>query len=189
VTPPDKPSAGSGNSAVTRIAANVTTNAAANSETQTKQPDAAPMHVKSTTRAKTQTQTEESTAPLPNPLAVASANDSNLSGLMASASSSVHKPSLATVRISQGVSQGLLIKRVQPKYPPAALAVRAQGAVQIEATINKEGNVTNLKVLSGDPVLARAALDAVRQWRYKPYYLNGDPVEIQTQITVNFKTN
>ena len=103
--------------------------------------------------------------------------------------SSLPKPSLATLRISQGVSQGLLIKRVQPKYPPAALAVRAQGAVQIEATINKEGNVTNLKVLKGDPVLARAAVEAVRQWRYKPYYLDGDPVEIETQITVNFKTN
>jgi protein TonB len=108
---------------------------------------------------------------------------------MSSASTNVPKPTLATVRISQGVSQGLLIKRVQPKYPQAALAVRAQGAVQIEATINKEGNVTNLKVLSGDPVLARAALEAVRQWRYKPYYLDGAPVEIETQITVNFKAN
>jgi protein TonB len=182
---PDKPSAGVGNSPVIRIAANI----APNSESETKQPDSAPMHVKSTTRPKTQGQAEETAPALPSPLAVASANDRNLSGLMASASSSVHRPSLATVRISQGVSQGLLIKRVQPKYPPAALAVRAQGAVQIEATINKEGNVTNLKVLSGDPVLARAALEAVRQWRYKPYYLDGDPVEIQTQITVNFKTN
>jgi protein TonB len=179
--PPDKPSAGVGDSPVIRIAANP--------EPETKQPDAAPIHVKSTTRAKTQAKAEESAPPLPSPLAVASANDRNLSGLMASASSSVPKPSLATVRISQGVSQGLLIKRVQPKYPPAALAVRAQGAVQIEATINKEGNVTNLKVLSGDAVLARAALEAVRQWRYKPYYLDGDPVEIQTQITVNFKAN
>jgi periplasmic protein TonB len=183
--PPDKPSAGVGNSPVIRIAANVD----ANSEPGTKQPDSAPMHVKSTTRAKTQAQAEESAPALPSPLAVASANDRNLSGLMASASSSVPRPSLATVRISQGVSQGLLIKRVQPKYPPAALAVRAQGAVQIEATINKEGNVTNLKVLSGDPVLAHAALDAVRQWRYKPYYLDGEPVEIQTQITINFKAN
>jgi periplasmic protein TonB len=87
------------------------------------------------------------------------------------------------------VSQGLLIKRVQPKYPSAALAVHTEGAVQIQATINKEGTVTNLKVLSGDPVLAHAALEAVRQWRYKPYYLDGDPVEIQTQITVNFKAN
>jgi protein TonB len=179
--PPDKPSAGVGNSPVIRIAAD--------SEPGTKQPDSAPIHVKSTTRAKTQAQAEESAPLLPSPLAVASANDRNLSGLMASASSSVPKPTLATVRISQGVSQGLLIKRVQPKYPSAALAVRAQGAVQIEATINKEGNVTNLKVLSGDPVLARAALEAVRQWRYKPYYLDGDPVEIQTQITVNFKAN
>jgi periplasmic protein TonB len=184
VAPPDKPSAGVADSSVTRIAANI----AASPEPETKEPDSTPIRVK-TTRAKTPAQGEESAPPLPSPLAVASANDHNLSGLMASASSSVPRPSLATVRISQGVSQGLLIKRVQPKYPPAALAVRAQGAVQIEATINKEGNVTNLKVLSGDPVLARAALEAVRQWRYKPYYLDGDPVEIQTQITVNFKAN
>jgi protein TonB len=148
------------------------------------------MHVKSNAqKAKTRAQAEESAPPLPSSLTGASANDSNLSGLMSSASSSVPSPSLATVRISQGVSQGLLIKRVQPKYPPAALAVHAQGAVQIEATIDKEGNVTNLKVLSGDSVLARAALEAVRQWRYKPYYLDGDPVEIQTEITVNFKAN
>src|SRR3984893_1312836 len=184
VAPPDKPSAGVADSPVIRIAANI----AAIPEPATKQPHDAPIHVKPP-RAKTPAQGEESAPPLPSPLAVASANDHNLSGLMASASSSVPRPSLATVRISQGVSQGLLIKRVQPKYPPAALAVRAQGAVQIEATINKEGNVTNLKVLSGDPVLARAALEAVRQWRYKPYYLDGDPVEIQTQITVNFKAN
>jgi protein TonB len=104
-------------------------------------------------------------------------------------SASAPKPSLATPKISQGVLQGLLIKRVQPKYPPAALAVRAQGAVQIEATITKEGNVVSPKVLSGDPVLARAAVDAVKQWRYKPYYLDGEPVEIQTQITINFKAN
>ena len=183
--PPNKPSAGVGDSPVTRIAAII----AANAEPEPKQPDSAPLHVKSTSRTKTHAQAEESAPPLPSSLAVASANDSNLSGLMSSASTSVTKPSLATIRISQGVSQGLLIKRVQPKYPSAALAVRAQGAVQIEATINKEGNVTNLKVLSGDPVLARAALEAVRQWRYKPYYLDGDPVEIQTQITVNFKAN
>lgn len=184
VAPPDKPSAGVADSAVIRIAANI----GASPEPETKEHDSAPIHVK-TTRAKTPAPGEESAPPLPSPLAVASANDHNLSGLMASASSSVPRPSLATIRISQGVSQGLLIKRVQPKYPPAALAVRAQGAVQIEATINKEGNVTNLKVLSGDPILARAALEAVRQWRYKPYYLDGDPVEIQTQITVNFKAN
>ena len=82
-----------------------------------------------------------------------------------------------------------MIKRVQPKYPQAALASHTGGAVLIEATVNKEGNITNVKVLNGDPILAKAALDAVRQWRYKPYYLDGEPVEIQTQITVNFKAN
>jgi protein TonB len=61
--------------------------------------------------------------------------------------------------------------------------------VQIEATINKEGFVRNAKVLRGSPVLARAAVEAVSQWRYKPYYLDGAPVEIQTQITVNFRPN
>jgi periplasmic protein TonB len=180
--PIEKPSAGAGNPSVIRIGASP--------EPETKNPNSAPILVQSNTAgAKTQAQPEESAPPLPSSLAVASANDSNLSGLMSTASSSVLRPSLATLRISQGVSQGLLIKRVQPKYPSAALAVHAQGAVQIEATINKEGNVTNLKLLSGDPVLARAALEAVRQWRYKPYYLDGGPIEIETQITVNFKAN
>jgi protein TonB len=181
-SPSDKPSAGAGNSPVIRIAVSP--------EPAAKKPDSAPLLVKSTAPgARTQTQVEESAPPLPSTLAAASANDSNLSGLMSSASPNLPRPALATLRVSQGVSQGLLIKRVQPKYPQSALAVRTQGTVQIEATINKEGTVINPKVLSGDPVLARAALEAVRQWRYKPYYLDGDPVEIQTQITINFKAN
>jgi protein TonB len=183
--PPDKPSAGTGNSPVSRISLSP--------EPATKQPDSAPISapivVKSNTvKPKTHGQTEESAPPLPSSLEVASADDSNLSGLMQS-SSNVDRPSLAALKISQGVSQGLLIKQVQPKYPRAALTAHATGAVQIQATINKEGVVTNLKVLSGDPILASAALEAVRQWRYKPYYLDGDPVEIQTQITVKFKAN
>jgi TonB family protein len=131
----------------------------------------------------------EDSPPSPSTLVATSANNTSLSSLMSSASYNVSKPSLATLRVSQGVSQGLLIKRVQPKYPASALAVRTQGSVQIEATIDKEGNVVNPKVLKGDPVLARAALDAVRQWRYKPYYLDGSPVEIETQITINFKAD
>jgi protein TonB len=85
------------------------------------------------------------------------------------------------------VSQGLLIKKVQPAYPPNALRMRLEGAVQIQATIGKSGNIAAVKILSGEPILAKAAVDAVKQWKYKPYYLNGEPVEIQTQITVNFK--
>jgi protein TonB len=82
----------------------------------------------------------------------------------------------------------MVIKRVQPKYPTMALSRHLEGQVQLEVTVNKEGNVVNPKVLKGDRILAAAALDAVRQWRYKPYYLNGQPVEIQTQITINFKS-
>jgi TonB family protein len=137
---------------------------------------------------KTQTPAgEEATPQLPSPLAVASPNDKNLSGLVASVPTALPKATLGTVKISQGVSQGLLIKRVQPRYPQNALAMRVQGAVDLQATINKEGNISNLKVVKGDAVLARAATEAVRQWRYKPYYLNGEPVDIETQITVNFK--
>jgi periplasmic protein TonB len=185
-TLPDMPSPGAGNPPVIRIPLEPGLG--------TKKPDSTPLLVKSNPAGtKTQAQSQESAPPLPSPLAVASAaatsNDSALSGLLSSASSSLSKPSLATTRVSQGVSQGLLIKRVQPRYPQAALVVHAQGAVQIEATINKEGIVTNLKVLSGDPILAHAALEAVRQWRYKPYYLDGEPIEIQTDITVNFKAN
>jgi TonB family protein len=132
-------------------------------------------------------QGEESVPQLPSTLAVASPNDKNLSGLVASVPTVLPKATLGTLKISQGVSQGLLIKRVQPRYPQNALAIRIQGAVQLEATINKEGNISNLRVVKGDAVLARAATEAVRQWRYKPYYLNGEPVDIETQITVNFK--
>ena len=193
-TPSDKPPTGTNKSLVILMEANPGANAAAytaaNSELETKKPDSSPLVVKSNaTVTRTQAKAEESAPPLPGSLAVASANQGDLSSVMSSPSSSLPKLSLTTPKISQGVSEGLLIKRVQPKYPQAALAIHAQGAVQIEATINKEGFVTNPKVLSGATVLARAALEAVRQWRYKPYYLDGVPVEIQTQITVNFRTN
>lgn len=134
----------------------------------------------------TPTQGEESAPQLPGTVASA---DNGLAGLVTSTPVVLPKAAPSTIKISQGVSQGLLIKRVQPKYPQAALSVHAQGAVQIEATVNKDGTVTNVKVLKGDPVLSRAAVEAVRQWRYKPYYLDGQPVEIQTQITVNFKAD
>jgi protein TonB len=152
-----------------------------------KKAEPAPIVVKSYAAGKKVQAQGEEPAPIPSPLAVAAPNEKHLSGLMPSGTANLPKAMPATLRVSQGVSQGLLIKRVQPRYPQNALAMRVQGAVQMEATIDKEGNIVNLKVLSGDAVLARAATEAVRQWRYKPYYLDGDPVEIQTQITVNFK--
>jgi periplasmic protein TonB len=102
-------------------------------------------------------------------------------------SNSAARPVLQRMNLSQGVSAGLLIKKVSPAYPPTALHMRIEGSVQLQATISKTGDITEVKVLSGDKQLTRAATDAVKQWKYKPYLLNGDPVEIQTQITINFK--
>jgi periplasmic protein TonB len=84
------------------------------------------------------------------------------------------------------VTQGLLIHKVQPAYPPLARQARIQGSVVLQADISKNGTIENLHVISGHPMLTGAALEAVKQWRYKPYILNGEPVEVETQVTVNF---
>ena len=115
-----------------------------------------------------------------------SGNDKGISGLIAS-ETPARTPILRTMKVSQGVSQGLIIKRVAPDYPMQARQLRIEGAVQLEATISKEGKVSNVKILGGHPILARAATDAIKQWKYKPYLLNSVPVEIETQITINFK--
>ena len=96
-------------------------------------------------------------------------------------------PVLQALNVSQGVSQGLLVKQVQPRYPTNSLRLRVEGSVELLATISQSGNISAVKILNGDKELAHAAADAVKQWKYKPYLLNGSPVEIQTQITVNFK--
>ena len=90
------------------------------------------------------------------------------------------------VRVSSGVAQGLLVRQVTPQYPPLARQAHIQGTVVLQAVIGKDGTVQNLHVSSGHPLLIQSAMDAVRQWRYKPYYLNGEPVEVDTQINVNF---
>jgi len=128
---------------------------------------------------------EEPSAPSSLDLA-SNASNPAIAGLV-SAPARVPTGHAETVNVSQGVSQGLLIKKVPPLYPPQALQMRIQGAVQLMAVISKTGNITNLKVQSGDAVLVKAAMDSVKQWKYKPYLLDGQPVDIQTQITVNFK--
>jgi protein TonB len=90
------------------------------------------------------------------------------------------------VRISQGVSQGLLLKKVQPEYPKKARKKHVQGSVLMQAVIGKNGDVTDLHVISGDELLAPSAVEAVKQWKYKPYLLEGEPVEVETKITVNY---
>jgi periplasmic protein TonB len=104
-------------------------------------------------------------------------------------STPVAVPKVATpqrVRVSQGVSNGLLIKKVQPMYPPLARQARIQGTVVLHAEISKEGTIQNLQLISGHAMLAPAAIEAVKQWRYKPYLLNGEPVAVETEVIVNF---
>ncbi len=114
-----------------------------------------------------------------------------MGGVLGSVMSSVPTavPKAATpqrVRVSQGVSQGLLIHKVTPQYPSLAQQARIQGTVVLQALIGKDGTIQNLHVVSGHPMLTNAALEAVKEWRYKPYYLNGEPVEVETTINVNF---
>lgn len=98
----------------------------------------------------------------------------------------VPKVQLKRVRVSQGVSQGLLIHKVQPQYPEIAKQAHIQGSVVLHAVIGKDGQVQGLQVVSGHPMLTASAINAVKQWRYKPYMLNGQPTEIDTTIKVNF---
>jgi len=84
------------------------------------------------------------------------------------------------------VAVGMLIQKTIPTYPPIAKAARVQGTVVLQATISKQGTIENLKVVSGPAMLQQSAMDAVRQWRYRPYLLNNDPVEVETTVNVIF---
>ncbi len=84
------------------------------------------------------------------------------------------------------VQHANLVHQVKPLYPRSAIIMRVHGAVILEAMIDREGRVEGLRVLSGHPLLVPAACEAVQQWRYRPTLLNGQPVEVLTQVTVNF---
>ena len=147
-----------------------------------------PIVVKNQRSKSTSSEPASADAQAPAPEVVASnTNDNAISGMLSTAPVSVPAPVSQQIKLSQGVSQGLLVKRVAPTYPMTAKQMHLQGSVQIQANISKDGNITDVKLLSGDAVLGRAAMDAVRQWKYKPYVLNGEPIEIQTQVTVIFK--
>ncbi|MGA3343964.1 MAG: TonB family protein [Terracidiphilus sp.] len=98
----------------------------------------------------------------------------------------VHQPPAGPMHVSTMVEEGLLIRKTIPVYPPIGLAMHAQGTVVLVATISKAGNIENLRVISGPAVLQQAALDAVSTWRYKPYMLDGEPVEVETTVNVVF---
>ena len=89
-------------------------------------------------------------------------------------------------RISGGVMAGQILTKVAPVYPPDAKDAKVSGAVVLHAIIGKDGTVQNLTVISGPEMLRASALDSVRQWTYKPYILNGNPVDVDTVITVNY---
>jgi len=90
------------------------------------------------------------------------------------------------LRVSSGVAAGMLVHQVKPQYPPLAMQARIQGTVVLQAVIGKDGTVRDLHLVSGHPMLAPAAIEAVKQWRYRPYLLNNEPVEVDTQVNVNF---
>ena len=93
----------------------------------------------------------------------------------------------ATLPVSQGISEGIVEYRIQPTYPQQARAMRLEGQVVLRATVTENGALRDLKVVKGHPILARAAVEAVSRWRYRPYQLNGKPVAMQTNITLDFK--
>jgi TonB family protein len=90
------------------------------------------------------------------------------------------------VRVSQGVESGLIDKKVPPIYPQQAKDAHIQGVVVLRVIVSKQGDVENIELVSGHPELAPAAIEAVKQWKYKPYLLNQQPVEVETQVQVNF---
>jgi protein TonB len=90
------------------------------------------------------------------------------------------------IRVGGQVEQAKWIFHPNPEYPPLAKMARIQGTVRLEAVISKDGTIQDLKVLSGHPLLVKSALDAVARWRYQPTLLNGEPVEVVTEIDVNF---
>jgi protein TonB len=99
----------------------------------------------------------------------------------------VHPETKTTARLASSVAEGLLIYKPLPQYSAVAIAMHAQGTVVLAATISKNGTITNLRVVSGPVVLQQPAVAAVSNWRYRPYMLNGQPVEVETTVNVVFK--
>jgi TonB family protein len=115
--------------------------------------------------------------------AVSPSSDVALSALL---SASGNQP-LPAIRVSQGVSGGTIERKVEPIYPRQALERRLEGRVRLRGVVTEDGTLRDLKVVSGDPLLAQAAMEAVVQWRYRPYRLNGQAIRRPTEITLVFK--
>ena len=152
-------------------------------------PVRAPLQVKTQLqRVNTASASQDATPEPPSIAGLSGASSAQALGAIAMPTNKAPAVSLGTQRVSQGVSDGLLVKKVQPIYPAQALQMHVEGTVLLQATIAKDGSIRNVKAISGSPILVRAASDAVRQWKYRPYELNGQPVEIDTQISITFKS-
>ena len=99
----------------------------------------------------------------------------------------VHKPSPSTVRLPSRLVESTVIFKTIPQYPAIAKVTHTEGTVVLQAIISKTGTIEGLHVISGSPMLQQAAIDAVKTWRYRPYLLNDQPVEVETTVNVIFK--
>ena len=170
-TPPDKPSAG-------------IVKPAAKRETDSSEPTDVVTKVVQPAQSSAGNAISQVPSTIPTTDAVILASPSKaLTGVLAT---SATIPQLGTP-VSSGVVEGAPIRKVAPVYPPNAVPMRLEGSVVLRAMITEQGKVRDVSVVSGHPMLVRAAIDAVQQWRYRPYLLNGKPVQMPTQITVNFK--
>jgi TonB family protein len=159
------------------VATNATS--AAPSSTPSAQASSTPADTATKTAAAMQTAKQDTTPNHANPSLVA-----------ASASvppPAASKPSSDLLEVPEDYADDQVVHRVHPSYPKQARARKLHGAVVLQAIINKQGKVDSLQLVSGDPLLAQAAADAVKQWRYKPYWHNGEAADFQTRITVDFK--
>ncbi|HYM74463.1 MAG TPA: energy transducer TonB [Candidatus Dormibacteraeota bacterium] len=126
------------------------------------------------------------TEPTPSGIAPTGIRQGTLSMQPAQGGDAPHSGVPQRVRVSQGIMQGMLERKVSPQYPQDARDQHIQGMVVLHVNIDKAGNVNNVDLISGHPMLAPAAIEAVRQWRYRPYLLNGEAIEVDTQVQVNF---
>jgi protein TonB len=125
--------------------------------------------------------------PAPGPLGGGNETGKQLSDFMSKGSDKPNVKFAGPKRITSQLSEGHLVNRVEPVYPHIAAISGIQGPVKLHAIIGRDGRIQSLSAISGHPLLVRAALEAVEQWRYRPYVLNGEAVEVETFITVNFK--
>jgi protein TonB len=125
--------------------------------------------------------------PVPGTPGSGNGTDKQFSGLMPGGSGNSNVKLDGPKRVRSQLSEGQLLNRVEPVYPHLAAISGIQGQVKLHAIIGRDGRIQSLSAVSGHPLLVRAALEAVEQWRYRPYVLNGEAVEVETLITVNFK--